>query len=251
MAKFLNTSGITQELETIISNSGSGRLLLISPYLKFNSRIKDRLEDQARTWKTDIRIVYGKTELRRDETEWLSENDIRTSFREPLHAKCYMNDTHALITSMNLYDFSQQNNDEMGILVSAEEDPELYEDIKKEAEYILRQSENVRINVTRIDDSDDLPQNKPSRSEPRGEPERKQQAALPDSGFCLRCAVEIPSALDRPYCNSDYRSWARFKNKDYEEKHCHTCGAEHATSMAKPVCLSCFRKYRSAFQVAS
>ena len=67
--------------------------------------------------------MYGKTELRSEETEWLADNFVRTSFREHLHAKCYMNDSHALVTSMNLYEFSQVNNDEMGILVSAEDDP--------------------------------------------------------------------------------------------------------------------------------
>ena len=92
MAKFLNTSGITHQLEEIIKGSQGGRLLLISPYLKFNPRIKDLLEDQARL-KTDIRIVYGKTDLRAEETKWLDENFVRTSFREPLHAKCYMSDS--------------------------------------------------------------------------------------------------------------------------------------------------------------
>ena len=125
MAKFLNTSGISHQLEEIIKDSQEGRLLLISPYLKLNPRIKDLLEDQAQRWKTNIYIVYGKKkELRSEETKWLADNFVRTSFREHLHAKCYMNDSHALVTSMNLYEFSQVNNDEMGILVSAEDDPE-------------------------------------------------------------------------------------------------------------------------------
>ena len=47
VAKFLTTSGIAHELEKIIRGSEGGRLLLISPYLKFNRRIKDLLEDQA------------------------------------------------------------------------------------------------------------------------------------------------------------------------------------------------------------
>ena len=241
MAKFLNTSGITHQLEEIIKGSQGGRLLLISPYLKFNSRIKDLLADQAQRWKTDIRIVYGKTELRSEETEWLADNDVRTSFREHLHAKCYMNDSYALVTSMNLYDFSQVNNDEMGILVSAEDDPELYQAIKDEADRILRRSENVRLNVTRIDDIDEpVPAARETRSSRAG-----GKTALPELGFCLRCASEIPFDPGHPYCKSDYRSWARFKNEEYEERHCHACGKEHDTSMAKPICVSCYRKYRS------
>ena len=151
MAEFLSTNGISTELEEIIKETGSGRLLIISPYLKFNSRIKHHLEDQVQTWKTAIHIVYGKTELRPEETEWLVDMGISTSYLENLHAKCYMNNSHALITSMNLYEFSQVNNAEMGILVSSEDDPELYQAIKKEAEFILRRSQNVKLNITLID----------------------------------------------------------------------------------------------------
>ena len=223
MAEFLNTSGITHQLEEIIKGSQGGRLLLISPYLKFNARIKDLLEDQVQRWKTNIYVVYGKTELRSEETEWLAENFVRTSFREHLHAKCYMNDTHALITSMNLYEFSQVNNDEMGILVSAVDDSILYQAIRDEADLILRRSEN-------------------------GPPGDGGKAALPELGFCLRCGTEIPFDQRRPYCGSHYRIWAIYKKVDYEEKHCHACGEEHTTSMAKPVCISCYRTYRNVLR---
>ena len=246
MAKFLNTSGITHQLEEIIKGSQGGRLLLISPYLSFSPRMKDLLEDQAR-WKTDIRIVYGKTDPRPEETKWLDDNDVRTSFRQHLHAKCYMSDSHALVTSMNLYQFSQVNNDEMGILVSAEDDPELYREIKDEAERILRRSENVRLNVTRIDEVHE-PVQATRKTRPSG---AGGKTALPESGFCLRCASAIPFDPGRPYCKSDYGSWARFKNREFEEQHCHACGKEHGTSMAKPVCLSCYPKYRSVLRATA
>ena len=63
-------------------DSRGGRLLLISPYLKFNDKIKDLLEDQVQSWKTNVYVVYGKTELRAEETEWLDANFVRTSYRE-------------------------------------------------------------------------------------------------------------------------------------------------------------------------
>ena len=100
MATFLNTSAINHQLEEIIKGSKGGRLLLISPYLKFNRQIKDLLADQVQIWKTTIYIVYGKTELRSEETKWLADNFVRTNFREHLHAKCYMNESYALVTSM-------------------------------------------------------------------------------------------------------------------------------------------------------
>ncbi len=58
MAKFLNTSGTNFFLEELIKNAKE-RLILISPYLRLNDRIKELLEDKDRL-KIDIRIVYGK-----------------------------------------------------------------------------------------------------------------------------------------------------------------------------------------------
>ena len=148
-----------------------------------------------------------------------------------------MNDSYALVTSMNLYEFSQVNNDEMGILVSAEDDPELYQAIKDDADLILRRSENVRLNVARIDDISE-PVQTAGETRPSG---AGGKTAQPEPGFCLRCASEIPFDPVHPYCKSHYRSWAKYKNEEYEEKHCHACGEEHRTSMAKPLCLRCFR----------
>ena len=63
MAKFLNTSATTYYLEELIKQAKE-RLWLISPYLKFNDRIKELLEDKNRM-KIDIRIVYGKANCNR------------------------------------------------------------------------------------------------------------------------------------------------------------------------------------------
>ncbi len=47
MAEFLTTSGVTYNLERIIKEA-SERLVLVSPYLKINDRLKQMLEDQDR-----------------------------------------------------------------------------------------------------------------------------------------------------------------------------------------------------------
>ncbi|TOE38171.1 DNA repair protein, partial [Vibrio parahaemolyticus] len=92
MAKFLNTSATNYYLEELIKNA-SERLILISPFLKLNDRIKELLEDKDRL-KIDIRIVYGKSELQPDEINWLKGlSFVRTSFCKNLHAKCYMNES--------------------------------------------------------------------------------------------------------------------------------------------------------------
>ena len=149
MAKFLNTSGTNFFLEELIKNAKE-RLILISPYLRLNDRIKELLEDKDRL-KIDIRIVYGKSDLHPDEIKWMQKLDyVRVSFCKNLHAKCYMNESECIISSLNLYEFSQVNNNEMGILVRNYEDNEVFKDAYEEAQRIIRISDEVRITLDEV-----------------------------------------------------------------------------------------------------
>ncbi len=146
MAKFLTTTGVSFHLEQLI-NKANEKLFLISPYLKINDRLKQSLEDKNRM-KIDIRVIYGKNELQPDENNWLkSMSNIRASFCKDLHAKCYLNENEAIITSMNLYEFSQINNNEMGIYVVKETDPELYKEISNEVQRLIRISDEIIVSV--------------------------------------------------------------------------------------------------------
>ena len=247
MAKFLTTTGISAQLEEIIKKA-QDRLWLISPFLKITPRIKNLLEDTNRL-KIDARVIYGKNELQPEENIWLeSMISIRTSFCKDLHAKCYLNENEALLTSMNLYEYSQVNNYEMGILISREVEPELYEEIYQEARRILRASEEIHVTVARVTNTDTGSEQPPAR-----ETKENPQATLktPASGFCIRCKADLAANPDKPYCNRCYRSWDRWKNPDYEEKHCHICGNEHGATLAKPLCRDCYRAYKDVFEFAA
>jgi len=149
MAKFLNTSATNYFLEELIKDA-KDRLILISPYLKLNDRVKELLADKNRL-KIDVRMVYGKSELQPLEISWLREQTyIRTSFCKNLHAKCYLNEELCIVTSLNLYEFSQVNNNEMGILIRRSDDAELYRDAYEEAQRIIRISDEVRISMERV-----------------------------------------------------------------------------------------------------
>lgn len=152
MAEFLTTTATSHYLERLIINTRE-RLVLISPYLKFNARIKELLEDLNRM-KVDIRIVYGKSELAPAEINWLSTLEyVRTSFCQNLHAKCYINEHAAIITSMNLYAFSQVNNNEMGVYIEREVEPDLYHAALEEAQRLVRISDLVKLSADKIEDT--------------------------------------------------------------------------------------------------
>ena len=61
-----------------------------------------------------------------------------------------MNEEMCIITSLNLYEFSQVNNNEMGILIQRGEDSQLYKDAYEEAQRIIRISDEVRISLERV-----------------------------------------------------------------------------------------------------
>ena len=152
MARFLNTSATNYFLEELIKGANE-HLIIISPFLRFNDRIKELLADKDRM-KIDVRIVYGKSELAPQEMNWLRGLQfVRTSFCQNLHAKCYVNESAAIITSMNLYDFSQQNNNEMGVYILRDEEPELYRDTYEEAQRLIRVSELVRLSADPVVDA--------------------------------------------------------------------------------------------------
>jgi phosphatidylserine/phosphatidylglycerophosphate/cardiolipin synthase-like enzyme len=241
MPKFLTTSGITFHLEGLIK-SAREKLVLISPFLKVNERLRQLLEDKDRE-KIDIRVVYGKNELQPDENNWLkSKTSVRSSFCKNLHAKCFLNESEALITSMNLYEFSQVNNEEMGFLVSKVEDATMYAAVYEESMRLIRISEEVRVIVEKVVPAEDLA---------RARRVVGSKSAVPDRGSCIRCKVDIKADPSHPLCRDCYAQWKRYENADYEEKACHLCGKSNKTSMRKPVCLDCYKSFKDAFSFPS
>src|SRR5690349_1416504 len=125
MAEFLTTSGTAHHVENIIIDA-KGNLTLVSPYLKLSKTLFERLKD-ASARGVKIKIVYGKDELKPNEKNSLAELKCDLFFFENLHAKCYYNDHKMVITSMNMYEFSEKTNREMGVLIDKQADPQLYD----------------------------------------------------------------------------------------------------------------------------
>lgn len=188
MAKFLNTSATNYFLEEMIK-SAKDRLILISPFLRLNGRIKELLEDKNRL-KIDVRVVYGKSELQPEEINWLRElTYLRTSFCKNLHAKCYMNEEFAIITSLNLYEFSQVNNNEMGVYISRADDAELYRETYEEAQRIIRISDEIRISLEKID--------KPNESNAESVEEELAVGKLTTSKLASKHGFKTPDLLEK------------------------------------------------------
>ena len=239
MVKFLITNGISAALDDLIRNAQRD-VILISPYVKVNQRLQSFIQDADRRG-VRFTLIYGKSDIKAEEREWIDRlTNKRVGFVQNLHAKCYLNENTAIITSMNLYEFSQQNNDEMGILVSHTEDAELYQEIYGEFQRLGRGANPPILDQP----SKTSPAAKPSapRTRTTGRRVAEPSRAYKTSGHCIRCAKSVDFDPDKPLCGQCYQIWARYADPDYAEKYCHRCSKENATSMAKPLCRPCFRQ---------
>lgn len=194
MAKFLNTSATNYFLEELIK-SARDRLILISPFLRINQRIRELLEDKNRL-KIDVRVVYGKSELQPEEISWFRElTYVRTSFCQNLHAKCYLNEESCIITSLNLYEFSQVNNNEMGVLISRSNDPDLYRDAYEEAQRIIRTSEEVRISLEKVARESEPETNEPLGSVKDSDNDNNRDGKLSTSKLAAKLGIRTADLL--------------------------------------------------------
>jgi hypothetical protein len=137
MAKFLTTTAITSELENIIKNA-TKKVVLLSPYVQINKILFERLQEASERG-IEITLIYGKEDLKSTEKKQIEViKNLKLYFYKNLHAKCYLNEKEIIITSMNLYEFSERNNREMGVLIKKTEDKELFEETVKETHSIIK-----------------------------------------------------------------------------------------------------------------
>lgn len=235
MAEFLTTTGISYNLEELIKNSNE-KLFLVSPYLQIAGSLKHLIAERDLR-KIDIRVVYRKdNKINAEDMSFLQElTSVKISACENLHAKCYLNENTAIIASMNLYQYSQQNNREMGIKVEKEKEPELYNDIFKEVMVILQTSQQPEFSVKKlIQDAPEVSKKVPTKTN------TNQQKK--ETGFCIRCGTDLKLNPEKPLCLKCYKSWEKYSNSEYKEKFCHACGKESSSTVAKPVCYACYKK---------
>lgn len=127
MAKFLTTIDIASQLRELIIEADK-TLYLVSPYLQISKDFQELLNSREKNKRETI-IIYGKNELTPDQLKFLTSlRYVYLKFYENLHAKCYVNDTKLIITSLNFYEYSMINNKEMGVLYDTTnpEDKEIY-----------------------------------------------------------------------------------------------------------------------------
>lgn len=115
MAEFLNTKKIREYIEKIIETA-ERELVIISPYLQIDEHLIKLLKN-ADARGVETTLVYKEQKVNDAEKNKLKQIDNLNLLHHPnIHCKTYYNERYLIITSMNLFDYSQRNNREMGVL---------------------------------------------------------------------------------------------------------------------------------------
>jgi len=244
MAVFLTTRGTTSELEKIINNAVAG-VVLISPFIKIPDSLFQNLKTADQRG-VKISVVHGKSQLEPETLKRLTElRNAKLYFFKNLHAKCYFNEKSMVITSLNLYDFSEVNNREMGVLITKQEDEVVYNEAAREARMIIALADRSDLNTQVTEQAKVRPQKQREIREPKSIWHRDLSDIFSaffgkSNGFCIGCRTKIDFDEYRPYCPACYAKWA--KNKRQKANYCHECGRQSTTTINKPQCRSCYEK---------
>jgi phosphatidylserine/phosphatidylglycerophosphate/cardiolipin synthase-like enzyme len=226
MAKFINTRQGVAEMDNLLRSAGEN-LLLVSPYLKLPKDFRELLTLRDNSGKKTT-IVFREHELAPGEISTLQNlRFVTLRCNADLHAKCYAGDHKMIITSMNLYQFSIDNNKEMGVLIDKNDpgDAQLFRDAMAGIDIILQTSHPFA-----------FPGQKSAAAAPAFTPKSKTVPGH-SGGYCIRTGIPIPYNQEKPLSAEAYRKWSEYGDRGYREKFCHFSGesSKGETSFERPV----------------
>lgn len=139
MADFLNTEETSRAIRKVVKNAKEF-LVLVSPYIHINERLKNEIFNKE----LEVLVVFGKQKMKYEEYMFLIKcENVSIFYNEDLHAKCYINEETCILSSMNLYEYSEINNIEMSVIMDSSE--KMYKKAFKEIIYIIENSEQKKI----------------------------------------------------------------------------------------------------------
>ena len=209
------------------------RLVLVSPFIDLWPGLVTALK-RAEARGVDITIIS-----RGGDTKEKHERALRqvqsacgyVGFIERLHAKVYLNEAKAILTSMNLVQSSALNSIEISAFVDRQWAAKEYAQLRRICDSLIETARQDDLRSKREEEeNDDVVVIVAPRS-PRGRP--------PKWGHCIRCEERVEFDMKHPLCDGCFTSWNRYKNKDYEEHYCHKCGEGCSTTFREPICEDC------------
>ncbi|MDY6911584.1 MAG: hypothetical protein SVM79_04410 [Chloroflexota bacterium] len=142
MAKFLSTELVSLEIKRTITSAES-EVTVMAPDLKFPDTFFELIQEALEKG-VKITVAYEKASLRANQRRKLCGFENLEIYRSNgLNANCYFNENRMIITSMEMQDYAEGTNREMGVLVRRVQDQDFFRKAVSEAESILADSSKV------------------------------------------------------------------------------------------------------------
>jgi len=265
MAEFVEGSLLNLRLEELIKEAES-HIILISPFIKLHPQIRDLLKSKKEDPNILVTIVFGKNEdditesLHKADFEFFKEfANIEIRYNPRLHAKYYANENKAILSSMNLHEYSQNNNIEFGVVVDKQGvlalKGRLLNDVLDADAFnffddVIESSEVKFIREPRPKLKDKLIKLRKgayTHSETTIDELSKlfKVSVKIKNGYCIRTGIEIPFDIKMPMSSNGYNQWVDDgRNKLQPELYCHFSGekSKGANSYALPVLRKDYQK---------
>lgn len=238
--EIFNHSHVSGAIETLIDEAAT-KLLLVSPYFDPSTRMSDAIR-RAKLRGADVKLLLrgGKGRRKREQKATdLIARGCEVRFLGRLHAKLYVSENAAILTSMNLLESSARDSYEAGALFRNLDHPKEYSQVRQQAELLFNLADQqAAVEEVRS------PAGRALRTpaiKSRTHASAASVVMSPVKGHCLRCAASIGREVAKPLCPICYKSWTEYEDPDHREKYCHYCGKKSASSFAKPLCKDCYR----------
>lgn len=223
---------------------------LVTPYFKPWTVLERALEKAANRQKR-LLFVFRAGNLSPEMRALNERLGFDVYMVNNLHTKLYINERRAIITSMNLYDSSRENNFELGYVI---DDSRTLRELKDKIidrdilslEPALHLPGKYKVGF-RYSSLSDRSSNSDRQGRSTGHSgnftsfanNQHTSRTQDNTGFCIRCHKPIPRNPELPLCERCYEIWRNYNNPNYPEHYCHTCGREAETSKNTPQCPNC------------
>jgi phosphatidylserine/phosphatidylglycerophosphate/cardiolipin synthase-like enzyme len=245
MAKILTTKGSAAALEDLIRRAEKDLYLISFSFIISESFIIRLM--QASEKGVTIHLVYGKSIKSDTKHELENIPNLKIYFFNNLHAKLFANETKCIIGSMNFSEASEINNTELGVLLSATNDKEAFEDAMSHCLDIVKGANLELNNSAKSKNKKTYSKNEEFNKTNLSFKNNNSNARVDELvGYCIRTRKRIPLNHERPFSQEAYYEWAEWGNDDYAEKFCHLTGEKSngMTSKANPVLSKNWKEYQ-------